>query len=244
MTVADYLIIAFVLINMLYGIMRGLFKEVISLSAWVLGIWTAFKYSSSIAPKLIPSIPFVNNLEFFQDSLWRQTILTGLLIFFAFSFLGAILNFIIAKISNKAGLGGLNRFLGMFFGLARGVLLVVVAAMFIENSPLIKEDPIWANAKLQPYAAKAAKSLESVLPDEILAYLPGRDESYGHLTGMETQELYRVLSDQGLDLTAIDLTNFDLSTIDYTKLDAEKLDPKKAEEYLLKLQRDLKKAAD
>lgn len=237
MTIVDYLIIATLIIFMIYGLIRGFFKEVISLGSWILGVWAALTFSSTLAPKLIPVIPFVGQMEFFSESLLRQTVLTGAIIFFGFAFLGAIINFIVTRVVEKVGLGGVNRFLGMIFGAAKGALIVSVASLFIINSPLFKEEPVWVNSKLRPHAEKAALWLESVLPDSVLAYLPGRDESYGLLSGLQTQALALALKDQGLDLNTLDLRKIDISQLDLSALDPDILDVEKAREYLQKLQK-------
>lgn len=226
---------------MIYGLIRGFFKEVISLGSWVLGVWAALTYSSTLAPKIIPNIPFLGQMDFFADSLLRQTAVMGALIFFGFAFVGALVNFIVTRVAEKTGLGGMNRFLGMLFGAARGALIVSVAALFIINSPLVKEEPVWANAKLRPHAEQAALWLETVLPDSVLAYLPGRDESFGMLNGVQSQALFSALQAQGLDLNTLDLTGLDVSQIDLSGLDSEQLDEEKAREYLLQLQRHQKK---
>jgi len=237
MTIVDYIIIATLIIFMIYGLIRGFFKEVISLGSWVIGVWAALTFSSQIAPWLIPKIPFINQMEFFADSLLRQTILTGAIIFFGFAFLGAIINFIATRIVEKVGLGGMNRFFGMCFGAVKGALIISVVSLFIINSPLLKEEPVWVDSKLRPHVERSALWLESVLPDSVLAYLPGRDESYGMLSGLQTQALSLALKDQGLDLSTIDLTEMDIESIDFSTLDTEELEIEKAKEYLMQLKR-------
>jgi len=222
---------------MIYGLMRGFFKEVISLGSWVLGIWAAFTFSTDLAPKIIPNLPFVGQMDFFSESLLRQTALCGLLIFLAFAFVGAIINYIVNKVSDKVGLGGANRFLGMIFGAARGVLLVSIATLFITNSNLVSQEPVWAEAKLRPHAERVAGWVEEIIPEPLLAYLPGRDESYGMLTGLQVQALTAALKDQGVDLSSVDMTQIDLEGIDLSKLDKEVIDPEKAKEYLQQLKR-------
>lgn len=243
MTVVDFLIVGIVIISMIYGLIRGFLKEVISLGSWILGVWAALTFSSQLAPKIIPNLPFVGQMDFFADSLLRQTILMGALIFFGFAFVGAVVNYLVTKLAERTGLGGMNRFLGMIFGAARGLLIVSVGALFIINSPLVKEEPVWAEAKLRPYAEKAALWLEGVLPDSVLAYLPGRDESYGMLNGVQSQALFSALQKQGMDLNTLDLSQMDVSQIDLSALDSEKLDEQKAREYLMQLQRHQKKEA-
>jgi len=237
MTVVDYSIIVILVISMIFGIMRGFFKEVISLGSWILGIWAAFTFSTELAPKLIPNLPFVKDMEFFADSLLRQSALCGLIIFTAFALVGGIINFIVNKISEKTGLGGMNRFLGMLFGAARGVLIVSIATLFITNSPLFSQEPVWADSMLRPHAERVASMVEEIVPEPLLAYLPGRDESYGMLSGLQVQALTAVLKDQGVDLGSVDLSQIDVDSIDLSKLDTEVIDPEKAKEYLQQLKR-------
>lgn len=243
MTVIDYLIIAIVVISMLYGLMRGFFKEVISLSALIVGVWAGFTYAAKVAP-MIPSLPFLGESDFFSDASSRQRALAGFLIFLSCILLGALINFIVNKLSEKSGLSGFNRLLGMLFGFARGAVFVSVAALIIQNFSILNDDPTWQNAKLRTYAERGASFLEDTLPEEVLAYLPGRDESYGKLSGVQTQELFALMQKNGIDLSTADLTQMNIENIDLSGLDKEKLDPEKAKEYLQQLQRQQKKAAD
>jgi membrane protein required for colicin V production len=55
-----------------------------------------------------------------------------------------MINYLIGELMRVTGLSGTDRFLGMAFGAARGVLLVVVAVGLLSLGP-VQQDGWWQN---------------------------------------------------------------------------------------------------
>lgn len=132
----DWIIIAIVSISLIVGFLRGFVKELISLGAWVIGIWLAINYHAKIAV-LLPC-----KYEFLKTILAFTSFIIGSIIVSLF------LNKLLEILINKAGLGIINRFLGTFFGILRGVVLVIVILLLIEY--LGFKDQI-SGSKMAPY---------------------------------------------------------------------------------------------
>ncbi len=69
-----------------------------------------------------------------------------LILFVATLVVGGILAHLVGALVKMTGLTGTDRVLGMFFGLARGVVLVVVAIALLRMTPVTQDD--WWNQSL------------------------------------------------------------------------------------------------
>jgi len=171
MTFFDILIIGILSLSAIISLFRGFFKEVISLVTWLVAVWAAFTFSSALAPKLLPYIPFINDLPV-AKSLIVQALISGVLIFFGILLIGSLVNYVFSLAVQKTGLTGSDRLLGMLFGIARGGLIVALLTLFLGKSELVQQESWWLNSNLRPHAQQAANLLERILPDNLKRYLP------------------------------------------------------------------------
>ncbi len=116
----DWIIIIIVSISLIVGFLRGFVKELISLGAWIIGVWLAFNYHTKIA------ILFPCKYELLKTVLAFTSFIIGSIIVSLF------LNKLLDILINKVGLGIVNRFLGAFFGILRGIILVIVILLLVE----------------------------------------------------------------------------------------------------------------
>ena len=63
---------------------------------------------------------------------------------------GGLIGFLLGQLVRATGLTGTDRFLGMFFGAARGALLIVVAVGVLSLSPVV-QDTWWRQSALVPH---------------------------------------------------------------------------------------------
>lgn len=133
----DYLIISIIVLSALVGVARGLIREVLSLGVWILALLVAWFFHRDVADLLIPYLS--------QPSL--RIALAFAMLVLSVLFLGAILGAVLVAIVDKAGLTGLDRFLGLGFGTARGVVIVAMVVFLAALTPL-PQDPLWAGSSL------------------------------------------------------------------------------------------------
>ena len=155
----DYVFIGILAISVIISIFRGLTKEVLSLLIWVVAFWLAYHYVD-IGAKY---------LESYIELPSARHLIAFVAILIAALFLGSIINFILGKLIKSTGLSGTDRFFGMFFGLLRGVVIIIVIAFFVRATPL-SEDPWWQNSKLVPYAGKIAEWARVRMPESFSKY--------------------------------------------------------------------------
>ena len=79
------------------------------------------------------------------------------------------------KLVEGSGLSGSDRMLGMVFGLARGLALVVLVVFLLGFTPFAR-DPWWRESRLLPGFEDGARWLGSRLPEELGPYLAPVDE--------------------------------------------------------------------
>ena len=139
MNEVDIAIIIVTGLSALFGLWRGLVKEVLSLLAWIAALLVARVYSDSVANLL------VNMIE--SDSVRYVTAFA--LLFVLIMMLGTLLNHLMAKLLNISGLKLLDRLLGGAFGIARGGIIVLVI-LFI-TSAFVAETELWQQSTLVPY---------------------------------------------------------------------------------------------
>jgi len=156
MTGFDVIAILVILASAAAGWVRGATREIITLLSFVLAAFIA-----------LVALPLTAPLgRALVDPDWAGTIFAAvasfLLIYFGIRIFGSILS---KRAQAHPQLGGVDRFLGVFVGAARSLVLlgaihlVVVAAMPGERTPR------WlSEAALRPVTAGAARMIQVVLP--------------------------------------------------------------------------------
>ena len=139
----DILISVVVILSCLFGLWRGLVKEVLSLVTWVAALIVARVYSDDFAPSLAST---------FEGETTRLVAAFAIL-FLATLVVGALLNHLMAKLISFAGLALTDRLLGGFFGLARGGLIAMFG-IFVAGS-FFSESLAWQESRLIPYGRQA-----------------------------------------------------------------------------------------
>lgn len=155
----DFVLIGIILFSTLVSLIRGFVKEAFSLAIWILAFWISWTFFRELADQ------FVNLVD--TPSV-RLGIAFALLMLISLV-LGGLLNFLLIQLIERTGLTGSDRFIGMFFGAARGILLVSVLILLAGLTPF-PSDPWWKASQLVPYFEELAIWLRSLLPPEIADY--------------------------------------------------------------------------
>lgn len=155
LTGLDYVILAILVLSTLFGIARGFVKEIISLISWVAAIYVALHYASKVDQLLRNAI---------SDATIRHIIAVVLLII-AVLIIGAIVGKLIRMMLSLTGFGFFDRILGLIFGFARGVLVVVVILTLLSLTSMSKAE--WmTSAKLPPYFSPVTSYLSAMAPNK------------------------------------------------------------------------------
>lgn len=161
LTAFDYAAMTVVGLSALRGAWRGLLAEMFGLIGWVAAFLIACRYVGL----LVPYIP----------ANWPGGALTQWLLAFAAVMVGVvlvagILSALISRIVAASGLNGVDRSLGMLFGLVRGAALVLVLVVLAGLTELPKQE-FWRHALLRPYAVQGVHKLKPLLPEALAKYV-------------------------------------------------------------------------
>ena len=148
---ADYLIIATVVISATVGLLRGLLREVIALITWIVAAFVAWHFAGLLEPHLGGVLR--------QDNV--RPWVARLILFIAVLLLGQALGSIISYFVRLSLFTGIDRFLGLLFGLLRGAV-IVGAAVIVCQVLRLDEESWWHESVLLPFGQDAAALLWSL----------------------------------------------------------------------------------
>jgi membrane protein required for colicin V production len=154
--VFDGIVIATVLISGILAMVRGFVREVLSVAAWAAAAAAAYFLYQPFSPVLETVI---------EDANWRNVASAAIIFFVAL----IIASYVTMKVSNMIVDGRVNmidRILGFAFGVARGVLILTIAYLFLDG--VLPENPAWiTEARTQPILADVGNWLVGVLPPDM-----------------------------------------------------------------------------
>lgn len=156
MTAIDIIALVIIGISVVYGVFRGLVREVLALIAWV----AAFLVASLFAPSAVNLLP---------RTMASEEIL--LLVSFVVVFIVTLVGFSVAavlasKLVKVVGLGPADRVVGGVFGLARGLLLVMILVLLAGLTSLPRQSS-WRDAALKGPLEASAEYIKKWLPTDV-----------------------------------------------------------------------------
>jgi membrane protein required for colicin V production len=135
----DIVILIITVLSSAFGLWRGLIKEVLSLLTWIAALLVSRVYSEPLAGLMTGMIE--------NDGI--RYVSAFVILFFIVMMFGTFLNSLMSKLLSVTGLKLADRLLGAGFGVARGVIIVLVI-MFIA-SMFVSETELWQQSQLVPY---------------------------------------------------------------------------------------------
>lgn len=156
MTAFDYALLAIVALSIVVSVLRGLIREILSLVGWIAAFVVATLFAETVATFLtvLPPHPVVR-------------LIVAFLLLLLFAALGmALINWVIMRGVQAAGLQLADRGLGGLFGLARG-LLIVLALVMVGGMTKLPEMDFWKQALFSPLAETAVTTIKPWLPVDI-----------------------------------------------------------------------------
>jgi membrane protein required for colicin V production len=156
MTWIDGAALGIILLSAAFSMVRGFVRELLSIFAWVGAAIAAFNLYGYVQPYVNSILPLKNMVPFV--SIGFVFIVTLILLSLIAAMLGGIIR--------DSALSGLDRSLGMVFGVVRGIFLVCCAYIVLS---ITVDESQWpapvVNARLLPAAYDGATDLASLVPD-------------------------------------------------------------------------------
>ena len=146
---ADWFILVVLIASGLISFSRGFTKEFLSLFLWVAAFIAAISLEFLATPKIDE---YIGNPEI-------SKILSYITVFVVFIFLGGIVIKFISKLIKWSGASGFDRFLGVLFGLTRGLIVLFTIFLLLPNS--LKTTDLINDSKITPIIEKYAPQIEA-----------------------------------------------------------------------------------
>jgi membrane protein required for colicin V production len=156
-TLLDIILLLVMLVSGLLAMIRGFMREILSIGSWgVAALVTLYSY-----PRVLP----LAKQYFASDSVAAAVSAGG--IFLATLLIVSIITARISDMVLDSRVGALDRTLGFLFGLARGLVIVVVAFLFFAWLVPDRSQPEWVrSAKSKLVLQNTGQWLMSMLPDD------------------------------------------------------------------------------
>ena len=153
MTWLDYAVLGVFAGSMVLGAWRGLVREVISILGWII----AFLAANLLAGPLGGAMPQAIPTPELRVAAAYLAVFAGSLI------VTSLVGLLLSKLMKAVGLGGLDRLLGAIFGAARGLLIVIAAALLagLTSAP---QQAYWRDSASGALLVQAALALKPLLP--------------------------------------------------------------------------------
>lgn len=170
----DIIFIAILVISTLIGLIRGAIREVLALLGLVIALYLAFSFSDTVSK---------NYVSTFFEAPKISYIISFILIIVVSLFTIALVNLFFSQLLRASGLSFVNRFLGMIFGILRGVLIASIIALVLNFIPGLVNKSWYVDSAMAPVFRSIANQALAYLPKEINDYLDSTKQKVGQVTG-------------------------------------------------------------
>jgi membrane protein required for colicin V production len=156
MTLFDIVVIAILLISVGLAVWRGMVREIFSLVSWLGAFWISKEFAGVVADWLPAS---VSNPGLRLVIGFVSLMVLSLLVF-------SLLTMLLVHLVKVAGLKASDRTLGAFFGLVRGVVVVVILVL-VGGMTSMPREPFWRQALMAPPLEAVALWVRPWFPAEV-----------------------------------------------------------------------------
>lgn len=163
---ADLVVLGVLLVSVIVSLVRGFIKEVFSILVWAAAIFAAFQVAGPLAVALEPIIDLPS----------ARIIMAFAAVFLVVLVVGGLISFLVGKMVEKTGLSPTDRLFGGLFGLARGMVIVVLAVLLLRVTPFA-QDPWWHESRLMPTFEALAEQARVWLPASVRDLLDPQNQS-------------------------------------------------------------------
>jgi len=156
LTLFDFVVLGVIAVSLLIGVWRGVVGEILALFAWIAAFFAAYFWGAAVGGIIATGL---------ADPLW-QLVAGSLAVFVGVLVLFALARRLAALMLKAVGLRPLDRMLGSFFGVARGLLVVWLGVLLSGLTALPKQN-WWQEAVLAPPFETAVLAAKPWMPQEV-----------------------------------------------------------------------------
>ena len=153
LNVTDLVILFVIGSSGIISLFRGFTKEFLSLLLWVFAFFAAVGLEGHVTPKIFE---IIGNEE-------ASKIIASVLIFLISIIVGGFLINLISRIVKWSGMSGFDKFMGVLFGVGRGLIVILVIYFLLPSN--FKESEIFTSSKISPFFEEFLPVLETYIKE-------------------------------------------------------------------------------
>lgn len=176
-TLIDGIAAAVIILSALLAYGRGLVREIMAIAGWIAAAILGFLFAPTVEP-LMSEIPVVG--EFLADSCELSVIGAFAVVFAVALIIVSLFTPLFSTLVQRSVLGGLDQGMGFLFGVARGVLLVVVGFFVYDIVITGQEFTVVDESRSAAVFGRFAEDVQSREPQQALSWIT---EQYEGLVG-------------------------------------------------------------
>ncbi len=155
LNIADWIILAVLLVSGLFAAWRGVVRETLDVAAFVAAAFASLSLGPLFAPAIAESV----------EPMWLAQVVTYFGIFLAVVIPLSFFSNGLSRGIGRSPLGPLDHALGFVFGVARGLVIVAIGYIVFTGMVTKNDEPEWlAEARLRDLVEATAQVIESVIP--------------------------------------------------------------------------------
>lgn len=165
-TLIDGIVAAVIILSAILAYSRGFVRESLAILGWIGAAVLAFVFAGAMRP-LIAQIPYVDKI--IADNC-ELGMIAGFAVVFALALVVfSILTPLFSSVVQRSALGGVDQGMGFLFGVARGVLLIVIAFIVYDRVMTTQRVEMVDQSR----SAQVFRSMSGQLNDQIPQDAPG-----------------------------------------------------------------------
>ena len=161
----DYALLAVLALSALLGLFRGFVKEAFSLAGWVFAFWGAAQMARPAATRLQESMGEFLGIRELPLALAFVAGFAVLLL------VAALVGRLLAGVVRASPLSGLDRSLGLVFGLLRGLVLLLAVVVLGGLTP-VAESVWWQDSQVVAILQELARWLLHAMGLQVESWVP------------------------------------------------------------------------
>jgi membrane protein required for colicin V production len=175
-TVVDGVVAVIIVLSAILAYSRGVVRELMAIVGWIGAAVLAFIFAPQAQP-LVREIPVVG--EFLRDSCELSIIAAFAGVFAIGLVLAALFTPLLSSVIQRSSLGGVDQALGFLFGVARGIVLVLIAFVVFDRAVAANTVPMVDNSRTAKVVASIQGRIDAAIPTDAPGWILTR---YNDLT--------------------------------------------------------------
>jgi membrane protein required for colicin V production len=173
-TIVDGIVALVIVISAVLAYSRGFVREAMAILGWIAAAVVAFLFAGTAEP-LIKEIPYLG--DYLRDSCELSIIAAFAAVFAVALVVVSLFTPLFASAVQRSALGGIDRGLGFFFGVLRGLLLVAVALVVYDRVVINDSVEVVDNSRTAQIFEQMRGDIDEQIPDDAPGWIVSRYEA-------------------------------------------------------------------